>query len=110
MAEIRKTLTSLSPAERAQLSSKLSSRRVRSLLMSGAAGPFAASLLICALLLLGKEVSEWARAHPGAFDVRTLRAAALLLLLASIFAYLKWSINVKPRTARLERTAVAKND
>ena len=95
---------------RRQLSSQLSTRRVRALLLSGAAGPFAASLGVSALLLLGKELREWAQAHPGAFDRRTLRAVALLSIMSAIFTYLKLTSTVAPRTQRLESTAVQKDD
>ena len=95
---------------RRQLSSQLSTRRVRALLLSGAAGPFAASLGVSALLLLAKEIREWAQAHPGAFDRRTLRAVALLSIMSAIFTYLKLTSTVRPRTQRLETTAVQKDD
>ena len=83
---------------------------MRALLLSGAAGPFAASLGVSALLLLGKELREWAQAHPGAFDRRTLRAVALLSIMSAIFTYLKLTSTVAPRTQRLESTAVQKDD
>ena len=107
---LRMVATPASERTRRQLSSQLSTRRVRALLLSGAAGPFAASLGVSALLLLGKELREWAQAHPGAFDRRTLRAVALLSIMAAIFTYLKLTSTVKPRTQRLETTAVQKDD
>ena len=102
--------TPASERTRRQLSSQLSTRCVRALLLSGAAGPFAASLGVSALLLLAKEIREWAQAHPGAFDRRTLRAVALLSIMSAIFTYLKLTSTVAPRTQRLESTAVQKDD